>query len=231
MPLIQSMAACAGLGVDRRDLDRAVVLDVDLGAGGLGDLADHLAAGADHFADLVLGDGDTGDARRVLADRLARAAQPLAISPRMCMRPSFAWPSATFMISSVIEVILMSICSEVMPLLGAGHLEVHVAEMILVAQDVGEHGEALAFLDQAHGDARHRPLQRHAGVHQRQRAAAHRRHRRRAVALGDLRHDADRVGELLLAAAASGAARARRACRGRSRGGPASPCGRTSPTE
>jgi hypothetical protein len=36
---------------------------------------------------------------------------------------------------------------------GAGHLEVHVAQMILVAQDVGEHGEALAFLDQAHGDA------------------------------------------------------------------------------
>ena len=35
----------------------------------------------------------------------------------------------------------------------AGDLEVHVAEMILVAEDVGEHGEALAFLDQAHGDA------------------------------------------------------------------------------
>ena len=36
----------------------------------------------------------------------------------------------------------MSICSAVMPLLGAGDLEVHVAEMILVAQDVGQHGEA-----------------------------------------------------------------------------------------
>ena len=41
-------------------------------------------------------------------------------------------------------------------LLGAGHLEVHVAEVVLVAEDVGEHGEALAFLDQAHGDAGHR---------------------------------------------------------------------------
>ena len=39
----------------------------------------------------------------------------LAISPRMWMRPSFAWPSATFMISSVMPAILMSICSEVMP--------------------------------------------------------------------------------------------------------------------
>src|SRR6185312_7776611 len=65
------------LGVDRGDLDGAVVLDVDLGAGGLGDLADHLAASADHFADLVLRDGELGDARRVLADALARAAEAL----------------------------------------------------------------------------------------------------------------------------------------------------------
>jgi hypothetical protein len=52
--------------------------------------------------------------------------------------------------------ILMSICSEVTPSLGAGDLEVHVAEVILVAEDVGEHREALAFEDEAHGDARHR---------------------------------------------------------------------------
>ena len=37
--------------------------------------------------------------------------------------------------------------------LGAGDLEVHVAEVILVAEDVGEHREALALQDQAHGDA------------------------------------------------------------------------------
>ena len=62
------------------------------------------------------------------------------------------------MISSVMPAILMSICSEVMPSLGAGDLEVHVAEMILVAEDVGEHREVLAFEDQAHGDARDRAL-------------------------------------------------------------------------
>ena len=32
----------------------------------------------------------------------------------------------------------MSICSAVMPVRGAGHLEVHVAEVILDAGDVGE---------------------------------------------------------------------------------------------
>ena len=35
----------------------------------------------------------------------------------------------------------------------AGDLEVHVAEVILVAEDVGEHLEAVAFLHQAHRDA------------------------------------------------------------------------------
>ena len=40
-------------------------------------------------------------------------------------------------------------------------------------------------------------LDRHAGVHQRQRGAAHRGHRGRAVGLEDVRHDTDRVRELL----------------------------------
>ncbi len=47
---------------------------------------------------------------------------------------------------------------------GAGHLEVHVAQVIFIAQDVGQHGKLVAFLDQAHGDAGHVRLQRHAGV-------------------------------------------------------------------
>ena len=39
----------------------------------------------------------------------------LAISPRMCSRPSRACASAICMISGVIEVILRSICRDVMP--------------------------------------------------------------------------------------------------------------------
>ena len=41
-------------------------------------------------------------------------------------------------------------------------------------------------------------LQRNARIHQRQRGAADRRHRGRAVGFGDLRHHADGVGELVL---------------------------------
>src|SRR5688572_4884146 len=54
------------VAVDRRHLDRAVVLDVDLGAGVLLDLADHRAALADDVADLLGVDLDGGDARSEL---------------------------------------------------------------------------------------------------------------------------------------------------------------------
>ena len=53
-------------------------------------------------------------------------------------------------------VILMSIWSAVMPCVGAGDLEVHVAEVVLDARDVGEDDVVVALLDQAHRDAGHR---------------------------------------------------------------------------
>ena len=56
----------------------------------------------------------------------------------------------------------------------------------------------VALLDEAHRDAGHRGLDRDAGVHQRERAAADRGHRGGAVGLEDVGDDADRVGELLL---------------------------------
>jgi hypothetical protein len=70
--------------------------------------------------------------------------------------------------------------------------------VIFVTEDVGQHGELVALLDQAHGDAGHVRLHRHASVHQRQAAAADRSHRRRTVRFGDFRHHADRVGELVV---------------------------------
>ena len=83
-------------------------------------------------------------------------------------------------------------------LLGTGHLEVHVAQVIFIAQDVGQHGELVAFLDQAHGDTRHVTLDWHTGIHQRQAAAADRCHRRRTIGLGDFRHQTDGIGEIFL---------------------------------
>ena len=79
----------------------------------------------------------------------------------------------------------------------AGHLEVHVAEVIFVTQDVGQDGElARGLEDQAHGDARDRANQRHTRIHQRQRRTTDGGHRGGAVGLGDLRHQTDGVGEV-----------------------------------
>jgi hypothetical protein len=69
--LIQLIAAFMASPLADADLHGAVVGDVDLGAGLLHDLADHLAAGADHLADLVDRDVEHLDARRVLAELVA----------------------------------------------------------------------------------------------------------------------------------------------------------------
>src|SRR3546814_17499521 len=58
--------------VGRGDLDHALVIDVDLGAGGGDDLADHLAAGADDVTDLRLVDLHRLDPRGVRREFLAR---------------------------------------------------------------------------------------------------------------------------------------------------------------
>src|SRR5690606_4522033 len=66
------LGGLAGGTVDRGDGDGAIVLDIDLGAGLLGDGLDHRTALADHFADLVGVDLDGDQARRELAQFLAR---------------------------------------------------------------------------------------------------------------------------------------------------------------
>ena len=101
------------------------------------------------------------------------------------------------MISRETPVILMSIWSAVMPVAGAGDLEVHVAEVVFGTLDVGEDDVVVALLDEAHRDAGDRRRDRHARVHQRERRAAHRAHRRRAVRLERLGDDPDRVREVL----------------------------------
>src|SRR3972149_5203032 len=59
------------------DVDAPVLLDVDLGAGLLGDLVDPLAAGADDLADPLRVDLDGQDTRRVGRQRRARCGDDL----------------------------------------------------------------------------------------------------------------------------------------------------------
>ncbi|KAF5049425.1 hypothetical protein DSECCO2_439870 [anaerobic digester metagenome] len=78
---------------------------------------------------------------------------------------------------------------------GSRDLEVHVAQVVLVAEDVRQHEVLVTFLDQAHGDAGDGRLDGHARIHEGQGAAADRGHGGRTVGLHDVGHDADGEGE------------------------------------
>src|SRR5204863_8381884 len=61
--------------IHRGYLDRAIVVDVDLGPGGFGNLTNDLAARTDHLPDLFLRDAECRDPGSIVANRVARAGQ------------------------------------------------------------------------------------------------------------------------------------------------------------
>ena len=195
-------------------------------AGFFGQRADHRAALADHVADLLGVDLHREQARREAGDfGLGLAHRFLHLAQDVHAR--FLGLRQRDLHDFLGDALDLDVHLQRGDAVGrAGHLEVHVAQVIFVAQDVGQHREAVVFLDQAHGDAGHVRLHRHAGVHHRQAAAADRSHRRGAVRLGDFRDHADRVGELFLGRQARRPARAWPGGRGRFRGAWSSPCGR-----
>src|SRR5690606_33198073 len=160
------LGGATGSGVDGRDGDRAVVLDVDLGAGFLGDRLDDRTALADHFADLVGVDLDGDQARRELGELRTRRGQRglhfLEDVQAALLRLRQRDLHDLFGDALDLDVHLQRRNT----LLGAGDLEVHVAQVVLITEDVGQHDVVVAFFHQAHGDARDRRLDRHARVHQ-----------------------------------------------------------------
>src|SRR6185436_8953360 len=185
------------LSVGRVDEDRPVLLDVDLHFVVGFEAADRLAALADHHADLLGVDLHGRDARCVLVqlgahlrNRLEHLveddlARPLGLlERRLHDLPRNAGD---------LDVHLQAGDA----LARSGDFEVHVTEMVLGALDVGEDDVVVALFDEAHRDAGHRCLDRHPCIHEREGRAADRAHRRRAVRLERLGHDADGVGELV----------------------------------
>src|SRR5262249_40918810 len=170
-------------GVVVRDVHRAVVLDVDLGAGRLLDALDGLAARADQQADLLRVDLQGQEPRRELADLLARLAEAGQHRPQD-LAAGLAGLLQRRLDDRLVDAVDLEVELDAGDAqAGAGDLEVHVAEVVLVAHDVGQQREAVAVLDQADGDARDRVDDGHAGVHQRQRAAAGAGHAGAAVGL------------------------------------------------
>ena len=137
----------------RVDADRAVVLDVDFGLELLAEGADRFAALADHGADLLLIDLDRLDPRRVLGELLARAVDRLG---HLAEDELAALVGLLQRVGEDLEGDAGDLDVHLQggdPVRGAGDLEVHVAEVVLDAGDVGEDDVVVALLDQAHRHA------------------------------------------------------------------------------
>jgi len=172
-------------------------VDVDVNTGLVDDLLDDFAAGADDVADLVDLDLDGLDARCVrgeLSGRLVDALEHLAEDEGAAALGLLQGGGQDL----AGEAVDLDVHLDGGDAFGrAGDLEVHVAEGVFHALDIREDRVLIPFFDEAHGDAGDGALDGHAGVHQREGAAADGAHGARAVGLEDLGDEADRVRELL----------------------------------
>src|SRR5262249_45352976 len=158
----------------------AIIFDIDGGAGLFGDRADGDATLADDVADLVRVNLDRRDARRELRHLGARLLDDLVHRFKNVQTAG----------QRLIERDLHDLAGNAGDLdvhlqrgdaLGrTGDLEVHVAEVIFVAEDIGQHGPAIAFFDQTHRHTGNLTLGRHAGIHHREARSAGAGHRARA---------------------------------------------------
>ena len=186
------------LDVRAPDGDRAVVLDLDLGAGLLLDALDHLAARSDHEADLLRIDLDAHNLRSKRRDLLARTVERLE---HLLEDVDAAFPGLVEGLghdlgadTGDLDVHLQSGDSELRP----GDLEVHVAVVILAAEDVAQYRDLVTLDDHSHGDAGNGLANLHSSVHQAERTATNRRHRRGSVRLHDVGDDTNGVGKVVL---------------------------------
>src|SRR5476649_2887398 len=186
----------AGSSIDGSDGDHAFVADVDLGTGFFGQRADHGAAFADHVTDFFRVDLD-GDQTRCEIGQFGFDVRHGFLHFAQDVLAAFLGLRQRHLHDFLGDAHDLDIhLQRGDTVAGTSYLEVHVAQVIFVAQDVGQYGKLAAFLDQAHGDTGHVFFHRHAGVHQCQAAAAYRRHRRGTVRFGDFRYQAYRVAEL-----------------------------------
>ena len=77
-----------------------------------------------------------------------------------------------------------------------GYFKVHIAQVVFIAQNIGQNGKFVIVQNQTHGDTGNVCFQRHTGRQQAQAAAADGSHRGRAVGFGNFRNHAHGVAEI-----------------------------------
>ena len=190
-----SFSGFAGSG---SNVDGAVIFDRQICAGVFLDLVDHLALRANDLTDLIHGNLDGDDARSVRA-HFIRAVNSLVdqIKDGQASVAGLSKGATQDLGINTVELgVELEGGDEV---LGASYLEVHVAEAVFGAENVGQGDSLLNAINftghEAHGDTGDGCAQRDASLEQRQGRCADGAHRGRAVGahgLGDL---ADCVGE------------------------------------
>ena len=154
--------------LDGGDIDRTVVLDIDLGAGIGDDLLDHLSAAADDLADLVGVDLQADHLGSVLGDVRARRGDRLQdhfvddiVSALMRRSKRLANDLGGKTVDLQVHL------DRGDALVGTGDLKVHIAVEVLKSLNVDHGGPGTVVLgDQTAGDTGDRRLDRHARVHQ-----------------------------------------------------------------
>ena len=167
------------------------LLDGNRSARLLLDVLDDLSTRADHSTDHILWNIEGDDAWSVWLEVSTRFSDRLLDLTQDMQSTSL----------SLVQSLLQDLVRETVHLdihLSSGdtilrtrHLEVHITEVILIAQDIGEHRVLHITLvgDQTHRDTGNRLLDLHTRIHQRQRTSADSSHGRRTVRLHDIGND------------------------------------------
>ena len=184
--------------VARGDRHGPVVLHIHFHAASGHDVADDFAAGTDDLADLLRLDLERVDPGRVGRHVRARRRKGQAHTFQDVQPPLARLRQGPLHELGRDPRDLDVHLQRRHALRRAADLEVHVAQMILEPQDIGDDHHLVTFFDQPHRDAGHGLLDGHAGIHEGQAPAADGRHRRGPVRLQDVRNQAQGVGELLL---------------------------------
>ena len=147
----------------------------------LGDRLDHLAARSDDHTNLVGLDLQGLDARRVLRQLRTRRRHDL-VHLLENVQAAVACLLQRFLHDLLLQAGDLDVHLDGGDaLVGSADLEVHVAEMILVAEDVREDSVLVTFHDETHRHTSDRRLDGDTRVHHRQASATNGSHGRRAV--------------------------------------------------
>src|SRR5580698_535344 len=153
--------------VVRSHVDFAGIFNVDLHSGLFDNGANHFATGPNHVANLIDGNLESVNSRRISRDFLAMLGNPLAHlvedMQSAALRLSQSLPHNLSGNAADFDVHLQSGDA----VFGPGDFKIHVAVVIFRAGDVGQDGVIVAFLHQPHSHASHGRFQRNASIHQR----------------------------------------------------------------